>query len=166
VDFCKARVQQPGWVSNAFGRRRHFLFTADMEKSQLAGYEREAVNMPIQGTVADALNLSMCNLWRYRQLHIHTCHYKILLPVHDAVLLEVPAEEAYDVFTKVIPECMTKMTTIPPWQPDLAQPARSQAFNLDTERAVYLRWGKKPTEQELYELHVTEEQVRVLVPRD
>jgi len=149
VDYCKNCVVEPGYVSNAYGRRRRFMAKPDEERGQLAAWEREAVNMPIQGTVADALNVALANMYQWRKLFSGRCDYRIVLAVHDATLIQVLAEQAHIVYDEVLPTCMTRMTIIPSWEPWPHTHKRSKPFVLDIDREVCIRWGMSASTEEL-----------------
>lgn len=110
ISACKQAIINPGYVETAFGRRRRFYPTSD--KSILASQERQAVNMPVQGTVAECLTWSILNLMRYRVAHPEI-KYKIRLPVHDAILLTAPEDQKALIVKEVLPLCMSKLVTIP-----------------------------------------------------
>ena len=57
--------------------------------------ERAAMNTPIQGTAADIMKIAMINV--YRKLKEENLKSKIVLQVHDEMMLEVPLEEAEEV---------------------------------------------------------------------
>lgn len=162
VDYCKTSVVQPGYVSNAYGRRRRFMAQSSDERGQLAAFEREAVNMPIQGTVADTLNAAISNMYRWRSMYAGRCNYRIILVVHDAVLIEVPGEQAHIVYNEVLPQCMTSMAIIPAWCPWPHEKEKSVPFTLDIDREVYIRWGVKPTVDELVARGVRAEDVELM----
>ena len=88
VQACHKAVINPGYVETAFGRRRWFPRTTD--EAIRAAQERQATNMPIQGTVADALSVALMNVWRYRRFIDPSLPFRPLLPVHDAILVEAP----------------------------------------------------------------------------
>ena len=51
---CRARVKFPRWLQNSFGAYRRFPRAANLR--ELGGYEREAMNFPVQSLVADAMS--------------------------------------------------------------------------------------------------------------
>ena len=55
-------AQKNGYVETFYGRRRHIPGVRDSNKMIRAGAEREAINMPIQGTAADIIKLAMIEL--------------------------------------------------------------------------------------------------------
>jgi len=162
VDYCKMSVIRPGYVSNAYGRRRRFMAQESDERGQLAAFEREAVNMPIQGTVADTLNVAVSNMYRWRLMYAGRCNYRIILVVHDAVLIEVPGEQAHIVYNEVLPQCMTTMAVIPSWYPWPHTVKKSEPFTLDVDREVYIRWGVKATAEELVARGVSTEDAELM----
>lgn len=92
--------REHGYVETLFGRRRYFgrgrdntLVTASGTRRLAA--EREAINAPIQGTSADLIKLAMSRL--FAELHERGYHAKMLLQVHDELLVEVPDDELDEV---------------------------------------------------------------------
>jgi len=128
VTDCHAAVIDPGYVENAYGRRRYFYPTKD--SGTLKSQERQAQNMPIQGTVADALSVALYNVFLYRAQA--GMKFKIVLPVHDAIFLDTPLDEVDQVLNEVLPLCMTKSVRIP---------NTKLHINIDTE--VMRRWSEK-----------------------
>ena len=143
VNRCKEHVRYPPhFISTTYGRRRRFHSSHD--ESVMAAQEREAVNFPIQSTVADTLSVALSNLWRYRQDN-PWCDYRILLAIHDAVLLEVKIEHIEHVIDFVLPDCMTRRARIP-----------YLGFHLDIDPEICLRWGEHPSREELEVIGVPE----------
>ena len=68
--------------------------------------ERMAVNMPIQGTAADLMKIAMIEV--YKELKEISPKSKMLLQVHDELVIEVPEKEVKKV-AKVIDEKMEKI---------------------------------------------------------
>ena len=54
---------------------------------------RVATNTPIQGTAADIMKIAMINV--YKQLKENNLKSKLVLQVHDELILETPIEENY-----------------------------------------------------------------------
>jgi DNA polymerase-1 len=85
----KELARQQGWVSTLLGRRR-FIPELRIPALRSAG-ERMAINMPIQGTAADIIKIAMVQL--PDRLRASGLKARMLLQVHDELVLEVPREE-------------------------------------------------------------------------
>ena len=87
----KELARQQGWVSTLLGRRR-FIPELRMSNPSLRGAgERMAINMPIQGTAADIIKIAMVQL--PDRLRAAGLKARMLLQVHDELVLEVPRGE-------------------------------------------------------------------------
>ncbi|HEY6057846.1 MAG TPA: DNA polymerase I, partial [Candidatus Limnocylindrales bacterium] len=84
-----ARTQ--GWVSTLLGRRRQIPELQARNPSLRGAGERMAINMPIQGTAADIIKIAMIRL--AERLRDEGFRARLLLQVHDELLLEVPRDE-------------------------------------------------------------------------
>jgi DNA polymerase-1 len=92
-----------GYVETLFGRRR-WIPELEARNSALRGAgERMAINMPIQGTAADIMKLAMIRL--HDRLGRDGYRSRMLLSVHDEVLMEVPREEL-DTLAPVVRDVM------------------------------------------------------------
>lgn len=95
--------RQHGYVETLFGRRRYFGSGASNALTAKgpgrAAAEREAINAPIQGTSADLIKMAMVRL--FAELHGRALRAKLLLQVHDELLLEVPDDELEEIKTLV-----------------------------------------------------------------
>ncbi|GAC1447088.1 MAG: DNA polymerase I [Ktedonobacterales bacterium] len=80
-----------GFVQTLLGRRRYLPDLAQLPPALRQAAEREAVNMPIQGTNADMIKIAMVHL--QAQLEERKLRSRMILQVHDALVLEVPDEE-------------------------------------------------------------------------
>ena len=87
----KDLAKQQGYVETLLGRRR-WIPELEARNSALRGAgERMAINMPIQGTAADIMKIAMIRL--HERLRRDGSRARMLLSVHDEVLLEVPRDD-------------------------------------------------------------------------
>lgn len=84
-------AEQNGFVTTLMGRRRRILAIRSPNRTEKAAAERVAVNSPIQGTAADIVKLAMVRL--SARLREERLSARILLQVHDEIILESPLEE-------------------------------------------------------------------------
>ena len=80
-----------GYVSTIFGRRRYLPELKSSNFNLRSFGERAAMNAPIQGTAADIIKLAMIAV--ARALKEECPRAKLLLQVHDELIVECPAEE-------------------------------------------------------------------------
>ncbi len=104
LDTTRRQAHQQGFVETLLGRR---LYLTDL-KSRSPGLrqtaERAAINAPMQGTAADIIKIAMIGAERW--LRDHGCASRLILQVHDELVLEVPEEEL-DAVTSGISREMT-----------------------------------------------------------
>ncbi len=80
-----------GYVSTLFSRRRA-LPELNSSNFNTRGFgERVARNMPIQGTAADIIKIAMVNV--YERLNKENLKAKIIMQVHDEIIVEAPEDE-------------------------------------------------------------------------
>jgi len=94
LDRTLEEARDRGWVATLLGRRRYLPELRSANGAERSFAERAAVNTPIQGSAADLVKLAMLSV--HRALSGRT-HARLLLQVHDELLLECPAGEAADV---------------------------------------------------------------------
>jgi DNA polymerase-1 len=102
LEDTKQLARSQGYVETLLGRRRYFpIFSARgrVNRQITARADREAVNHPIQGTAADIIKIAMINLHEKLSSKFKA---KLLLQVHDELVLEVPEEELDQVHPLVI----------------------------------------------------------------
>lgn len=111
--------QRDGYLTTMFGRRRNFpaLQLERVNRNLQQAAEREAINMPIQGTAADIIKKAMVTL--DRELTVRHLPARLILQVHDELLLEV--DDA------AIQEVASLVTTTMEAAADLATPLRANA---------------------------------------
>ena len=133
---CFARVLNPGWLASCFGARRRFIPSEDQMVMREMG--RIAANFPMQGGVAGAMNIGLYNLLTHPRKE--AIGYKIILQIHDAVLLEVPTEHVAEVYDVILPECLETVTFKSCNLDGIAYP-NSIDYHFATDKKVCYRWG-------------------------
>ncbi len=96
LEGTKRQAAKRGYVETLMGRRRYFPILQSQARGgtmamQKAAAEREAINMPVQGSAADIMKVAMRRV--YVALRNSGFRARILLQVHDELLLEVPEDE-------------------------------------------------------------------------
>ena len=92
IDTMLEDARHTGVVRTMFGRRRLVPNLTSRNFQMRAQSEREAVNMPIQGTAADILKRAMIDL--HAALATQRLRTRMILTVHDELLFEAPRDEA------------------------------------------------------------------------
>jgi DNA polymerase I len=87
----KETARAQGYVTTLLGRRREIPELRSTNRSLVAAGERMAINMPIQGTAADIMKIAMIRVAGL--LRAEGFRARLLLQVHDELLLEVPRAE-------------------------------------------------------------------------
>ena len=104
-DYMTRVVEQAkadGYVTTLFGRRRDLPELKSSNFNLRSFGERVALNMPIQGTAADIIKAAMVRVdARMRAEHLQA---RLLLQVHDELIVECPAEEAETVKAILVDE--------------------------------------------------------------
>ena len=96
------QAKADGYVTTLFGRRRDLPELKSSNFNLRSFGERVALNMPIQGTAADIIKAAMVRVdARMRAEHLQA---RLLLQVHDELIVECPAEEAETVKAILIDE--------------------------------------------------------------
>ena len=103
------RAKETGYVETIFHRRRE-LPELKSSKFNLRSFgERVALNMPIQGTAADVMKLAMVAVWK--RLKEEKLRSRLVLQVHDELIVECPEEEAGRV-AALLEEEMERVVTL------------------------------------------------------
>jgi DNA polymerase I len=84
-------AREQGYVETLFGRRRYIPEVRDRNFNMRAFGERQAQNAPLQGSAADLIKIAMVRL--HRALRDERFAARLLLQVHDELVLEAPLEE-------------------------------------------------------------------------
>ena len=94
IESTKKQAAEQGYVETLLGRRRYFPELAPRSKArhgQRRAAERAAINAPIQGSASDIIKVAMIRL--HRTLQEKNLRSRMILQVHDELLLKVPQEE-------------------------------------------------------------------------
>lgn len=103
LDNGVAAAKKTGYVATQFGRRRPLPELTSSNFMQRSFGERVAMNAPIQGTAADIMKIAMIRV--KTRLESEGLRARVILQVHDELLLEAPLEEK-DVVTALLKEEM------------------------------------------------------------
>ena len=97
MDDIKLRAEQDGFVSTVYGRRRYLPELRSSNFNVRAFGQRVALNAPIQGTAADIIKIAMIRV--HQRLEREALRTRLILQVHDELILECPPEELEQVKT-------------------------------------------------------------------
>ncbi|MBK7319321.1 DNA polymerase I [Candidatus Villigracilis affinis] len=126
LDGMRRQAAEIGYVETLLGRKRYFPALQGKINMQLKNREeREAINAPIQGTAADIMKLAMLKI--PPALQAAGLKGKMLLQVHDELVLECPKKEV-EKTAKVVQETMTN--------------AYPMSIPLETEARAGVSWGE------------------------
>jgi len=104
LDGIRKIAAEQGYVQTLLGRRRYFPMLSNPTNRNLRmREEREAINAPIQGTAADIMKIAMLKV--REALPKAGLKAKMLLQVHDEIVLECPQSEL-DKTVRVVREIM------------------------------------------------------------
>ena len=99
MERTRSEARERGYVETVFGRR---LWLPDIRSSNMQrrqGAERQAINAPMQGTAADLIKVAMVEVQAW--LEREKLATKLIMQVHDELVLEVPEAELDRVKTNV-----------------------------------------------------------------
>lgn len=145
LNKCKAALDDggEGYVESLFERRRRFRYELikKLPEELIAAEKREACNAPIQSTVADAVNVAIFNLLSYRFKHPEI-RFKIVMQIHDALLIEVHKDDAALVYSALMKDCMVDRNPI-----KVGKEGNVKEYHFAIESDMYVHWGEPITEE-------------------
>ncbi len=109
MDETRTQAREQGYVETVFGRR---LYLPDIRSgnTQVRQYaERSAINAPMQGTAADIIKRAMIAVDAW--CREHTGQARLIMQVHDELVLEVPGEHL-ETAREAVRTCMTSAATL------------------------------------------------------
>jgi len=92
IKFCR----KSGYVNNIFGRRTHLTGINDRNFNVRNFQERAAINAPIQGSASEVMRLAMIRI-NEKLAELKKSKSKILLQIHDELILEIPKDEIKEI---------------------------------------------------------------------
>ena len=102
----KEQAAAQGFVETLFGRRLYLPDIHNKNANARAGAERAAINAPMQGTASDLIKRAMIDVSRW--LVSDDLKSKLIMQVHDELVLEVPKTEL-DLVKEKLPQIMAKV---------------------------------------------------------
>jgi DNA polymerase I len=129
LDSIRKEAKENGYVETLLGRRRYFPLLKNPPNQTLRNREeREAINAPIQGSAADIMKIAMIRI--PPALAKAGLQARMLLQVHDELVLECPQEE----LTRTVQMVKTIM---------------EGAFHLSIPLTTEARWGRNWDEMQV-----------------
>ncbi len=108
LEEVREQTRKDGYTTTLYGRRRYFPAITSSVPHLRAQAERMAINAPVQGTAADIMRIAMNHVYAFRSRLPDKDSLRILLQVHDELLLEV-LESEVDSF---IPDLVQEMESV------------------------------------------------------
>jgi DNA polymerase-1 len=112
-----AGARRDGYVATLTGRRRYLPDINSRNQNIRGNAERQAINMPIQGTAADMIKIAMIRL--DTSIREKKMKSRMLLQVHDELVFEVPREEEEKMTALVTDGMQNAMTLSVPIKVDV-----------------------------------------------
>lgn len=109
MERIKQQAKDDGYVCSQFGRRRYLPELKSKNFNIRSFGERVALNTPIQGTAADIIKIAMVRV--YRRLKQENMRSRLILQVHDELILETPEDEI-ETAVRVLKEEMEAACTL------------------------------------------------------
>jgi DNA polymerase-1 len=102
-------AREKGYVASLYGRRRQLPELRSSNFNTRSGAERMALNTPIQGTAADIIKIAMLRVWN--RLRQEQPEARLVLQIHDELIVECPENQA-EAVKALVTEEMQKAATL------------------------------------------------------
>ncbi len=109
MQYTRERAKQSGYVETVLGRRLWLPEINNTNGNRRQAAERAAINAPMQGTAADIIKLAMLAVRNW--LTQENLQSKLIMQVHDELVLEVPETEINSI-QKTLPEIMGRVLVL------------------------------------------------------
>ena len=104
MESTKELASQKGYVETLFGRRLYLRDINATNAMRRQASERVAINAPVQGTAADIMKIAMIEM--HRSIKEEQIEAKLILQVHDELILDTPKNEIDDVIRLITSSMM------------------------------------------------------------
>jgi DNA polymerase-1 len=121
IENTKQMARDQGYVQTLLGRRRYTPEITSSNAQIRQATEREAINMPVQGTAAEALKLAMLGV--DRRMAEQGFKSNLLLQVHDELIFETPPDEV-EALKSLLLEVMPRAMELAPTPVEFAVPLK------------------------------------------
>ncbi len=112
LDLTVAKAYEDGFVTTMYNRKRVIPELSSSNYMQRQGGERIAMNTPIQGSAADIIKIAMIKV--YDRLRKEKMASKLILQVHDELIIESPLEEKEKALSVLIEEMESAASLLVP----------------------------------------------------
>jgi DNA polymerase I len=115
MDETIAFAQKHGYVETLTGRRRPLRDINSANQNVRGAAERNAINMPVQGTAADLIKIAMARI--HQRMQESGCQSRMLLQVHDELVFELaPGEEESlrSLLQEIMPHALPEVSKVVP----------------------------------------------------
>ena len=109
LEATRQQARDQGYVETLLHRKRMIPEINAPNRQIREGAERMAINMPVQGTSADIIKVAMIDL--FREITERRLKSRMLLQVHDELVLEVPEDELAEM-EELVPRVMSTALTL------------------------------------------------------
>ena len=118
LDQTMQFVQEHGYVSTMFGRRRYIPEIRSRDRMVFLAAQRAAINSPLQGAAADIIKMAMLAV--QKTLEERKMQSKMIMQVHDELVFEVPEREKVEAAAVIRKEMESVCKLIVPLTVDLS----------------------------------------------
>ena len=125
IDMMIKVAKQKGYVKNFFGRKRYLLKINDQDNFIRGEEERKVVSTCIQSTASDILSLATIRI--AKELKELKSKAKLVLTIHDEVVLDVPKNEKEEIISLL--------------KTEMQRPIDGIRVPIETEIKIGERWG-------------------------
>ena len=109
MDDITKKATEEGYVETLFHRRRYIPELKSNNYMVRQFGSRAAMNTPIQGTAADIMKIAMIKV--YQEIKKRGLKSKIVLQVHDEMMIEAPEEEKEEI-KDIMKKCMESAVSL------------------------------------------------------